>query len=248
MANTADIESINQLLGSWETLSSLPIEKVNPKWLKTEPDLYVTKWWDYKMLHPTLATYLYAESFKEAVKHAITIRKDLYIGLNFKGLKEKDVFDNKPVTITGLWKGRQMADELGIPYRFYCFSAFKFAETMNRKYLPTAHNMYSTSRWEGTEENMVEWIERKWKEKSVVHIATDDFYLVDNYVGHEYQRQYQLYLINSIKNHPARDFFLSDLIYDRKILLKSLAAKVFGEKDVERTRRYSDSDLHPCED
>lgn len=232
---------MQQITDTQHSLSAMAIEHINPKWLKTEPDLYATKWWDYRNMHPTLATLHYAESYKEAKKYALKIRHDLYIGKNHKGLKSHSLFENSPIAIAGIWRGRQHADERGIPYGFYCYSAFKYCETMNRLYLPTPVQMYGSKRWTEHSISMLEYIEKAWASKSHPR-PTDAFYKAKNYTGHDYQRQYQLHLIEEINNHPASDFLLSDLIYDSQMLLPDLAAKVFGKKQVERVRAYSDSE------
>lgn len=230
-----------------QQMTARAIEFIQPKWFREEPDLYATKWWDYKRLHPVKATELFAEAYKTAHKEALKKRRDLYIGLNHTGLKQPKLFDNAKSVITGLWRARQTADRYGVDYLFYCSKAFAFAETMNFTYLPVPTQIYNEKRWTEDAPSMVEWILKDWRAVNSGALKTPDdaFYYSDNYIGHAYQREYQRHLIGYTEHHPFRAMLLSDLVYERELLLESLAIKVYGEKELAKARYYADCASSP---
>ena len=116
---------------------------VDSKHLRTEAELFNSKWWDYRLIHPLTATYMFAHEYKKAIKAGLRVRSDLYKAANYKGLKHEDFLQTSKSTITGMWKARQRADKEGVPYDFWCRSAMKFAEQRQWKYLPKPTQLYS---------------------------------------------------------------------------------------------------------
>lgn len=199
-------------LGSdWSAVDcdGLSIKFVPLQLLQEEADLYATKHWDYRFLHPAQATQLYGEAYASALKRAVKRRTDIWKGLNMRGLKKDMIFELESRAVTGLWKGRQMADRIGCTYDFYCEQAMQFADIARMHFLPTVTGMYSTSvpaHLEGRD-SMVEFIIGKWLERSATSIvwATHPAYLAENYADGPEQNLYLNYLFERIKasNHST---------------------------------------------
>lgn len=180
--------------------------------LSCEAELFKTKHWDYRFLHPAQATQLFAHSYAQAKKHAVERRTDIWVGRNMKGMKEEVIFDQTARSITGFWKGRQMADRLGIPYDFYCEHCMVFADIARWENLPTPVQTYSENvpehlRTTDYAVSMVTYIGNRWIDRMATAnaYATHKAYLIENFVGGPEQVAYLEFLLDRIQesNFPA---------------------------------------------
>lgn len=189
--------------------------------LTQEADLFATKHWDYRFLHPVQATQLFAHQFAQARKHAFERRTDIWIGRNMKGIKEEIIFNLPPRAVTGFWKGRQMADSLGIPYDFYCEYAMLFADVARWENLPTPVQLYSESVPEHLQTtdfavSMVEFIGRRWidRQETAINYATHPAYHVQNFADElgPAQLAYMEYLLDKVEESSYPEGVLSSAL------------------------------------
>lgn len=197
----------------------LAIKFVPISLLAEESELFSVKHWDYRFLHPTQATQLFAHSYAQAKKHAVERRTDIWIGRNMRGIKEPVIFDLDARSITGFWKGRQMADRLGIPYDFYCENAMFFADVARWENLPTPIQMYSQNVPEHLKTtnfavSMVEFVGLKWAERmdNMNNYASHEAYLAENYRGGDHQNAYLNYLGEKIKESAYPEAVLASVM------------------------------------
>lgn len=92
-----------------------------------ESELQQKCFFDYRHMHPTKRTYLFAsiymKRYKELYERFIDMESDHIYGLS----RPNDPLDNEPPrnkkaklrTPTCLWKARQVCDGIGMPYSFY---------------------------------------------------------------------------------------------------------------------------------
>lgn len=195
-----------------EQCDALAVQFVSLNLLQDEAELFTTKFWDYRFLHPVQATQLFAHEYARAKKHAVERRTDIWVGRNMKGIKADCIFELPQRTITGLWKGRQMADRLGIPYDFYCAYAMLFADVARWENLPAATQLYGVSvpvhlRQTDFAVSMVTYIGRAWISRCETSngYATHPAYLAENFVGGQEQVAYLNTMTDRIKHssHPA---------------------------------------------
>ena len=94
--------------------------------VREEMDLYTTKWFDYRFISPTEATDMFKSEYSKAYKIAWRTYEDrneaeLKSGLlefpRFHKPSRKDTTNLKR-EYTSLWRARQGADALGVPYDF----------------------------------------------------------------------------------------------------------------------------------
>jgi hypothetical protein len=94
--------------------------------IREERDLYTTKWFDYRFLSPTEATNLFKLEYTKAFKIAWSQYQDrneaefksgLFKMPNFRKPSRKDTTNLKR-EYTSIWRARQSADVLGVPYDF----------------------------------------------------------------------------------------------------------------------------------
>lgn len=182
---------------------ALAIRFIPLKLLKEESELFGTKFWDYRFLHPAQATQVFAEAYGAALKRAVSRRTDLWRGLMMKGMKTPLVYEQPERNITGFWKARQMADRIGCPYDFYCEQAMQFADKARMHFLPAPQQLYCQTvpeRLQGLP-SMVEYIVERWVAR-IAHsafYASTDAYSAERFVEGDEQINYLNYLFDLIK-------------------------------------------------
>ena len=142
--------------------------RVFRKHLGLELQLMQTKWYDYRLLHPVVATYLYAYEYDQAYKKYYQMTRDYEVGKFIKGYKGADAWLAK--NSGGFIKGRQQADEMGIPYDFYISSAYNFLYIKKWKHIPRQCHLYA--------QDVLERIESDWLtySKSTLVLSKDSFF------------------------------------------------------------------------
>ncbi len=116
---------------------------VSPKLLKVERALQTGKWFEYRFMNPTAATYLFANEYKKAYSFAYQQNIDTERGEHVTALPN-DLFKARKSMITGVWRCRQVADAMGMPYGLYLERALHWVTRRWReKHLPQVYNLYS---------------------------------------------------------------------------------------------------------
>lgn len=217
----------------------LRIQLVDPKLSDLEPALFGTKWWDYRILHPMQATYLFAHEYRRARRAGLKRRIEYWAAVNApvfgkhkveqengkeKSVAIEDFTDGSKTLITGLIKARQMADRHGIPYYSYCRAAVRYAEDMLWTYVPKPHQMYANQKRKDINGEPIEPILasviRQWEEskRSNPKLANDEFYLADNYCQHPFQEAHKQEAMKIIRRSPVPVVVAAELTYERRLL------------------------------
>lgn len=215
--------------------------------MKGESELFGTKHWDYRFMHPAKATQLFAQHYAIAKKRALQRRVDVYIGHNHRPLKAASVFDLAKSHVTGFWKARRQADQLGIPYDFYCEQAMQFADVARWQNLPGPIQLYSSKVPEHLQTtdyavSMVEFIGQRWLErcKTSFPYATHEAYLVEHYANGSEQNKYLNALFALIDSAQRKDAVAAMLI-EKGQLSRALIEKVYprsGKALADRAERF----------
>ncbi len=158
----------------------LRLKHISPALYQKEPALFETKWWDYRFMHPTLATYFFAHCYMIAMRFHMRRSDDVDKARGWKvhpykkpkkvmkrdctaeqwavfkeaneRYKNRDVdfFDTNKAYISGMWKSRQAADQHGVPYDTFCHGAVRHAERQKWKRHPMPNHLSSTTRKESS--------------------------------------------------------------------------------------------------
>lgn len=232
-----------------ERYNEIAILVANKPLLKAETELNKTKWFDYRTKHPVYLGYLWAFFYREEYKRFITKYRDPERGPYLNGIVGKDVFGisikkvkskikGEPSTEVekphperrAIWKARQKADALGIPYDFYIRTVMEFAERTSWARPPRPQHFCS--------DEMVSVVVEAWKEKMTTQIVTseDERFLAENFVGNCDQVDYQTWLIANIKRRAHKHFGVHYCMVLKKQLLENVAIKVFGEDVVKKAK------------
>lgn len=205
---------------------------------KFDPDLFSSKWFDYRRMTSLQATIQYVNAYSkicpeiyardldfERAKHIKFLTWDsLQEGLNENCSKAKR-------KLSGLWRGRQVADALGMPYEIYIERAFTFRmRHWSRAYLPQPEHLYH--------EFDVEKIQEYWEELQAgrLYLPEDPAYLVQNYKNIPYQNDLHEWIFKQASLRSNENQILADMI-NRDFLPIDKAANRLTEdayRDVER--------------
>lgn len=223
----------NDILGSYygshftdAEYQEIGLHCINPKYWKGEAKLYRTKWFDYRGMREVQATYLFANHYRKAYSRLMEMRVGNEIGQYKVGLKGHDVFLIGKAELTGMWRARRMADEMGIPYSFYCNTAIQYCNDFLWKRLPRPTQLYS--------EKVVEVVREKWEEHSAayIQIPDDECYLLENYTESYNQDSFQHWLCGEIEKKTYPHMALETYMSLRPMLSEKIALQYFSEEMV----------------
>lgn len=187
------------------TCEALAIAKIERRALALEPELYERKWFDYRRMHPTLATYLFAHHFNMAygrfMGEAFDHKKRFMAA--FKG---KDVMAAREVR--SFWKLRQKADQAGIRYDFFCRHVMQWCMINGWRRPPRPAHA-------ATNDDMLVWIEGQWQleQRAKIQWSKDPHFAASNWCAAPDQIAYENYLLDQIMSKPLPQFALHAALY-----------------------------------
>lgn len=204
---------------------ALAIAKIERKLLAKEAELYASKWFDYRALHPTMATYLMAHHYNREygnyVGHCLDHSKRFMVG--FKG---KNVMATREVK--AFWKLRQRIDQLGIRYDFFMQHAMAYFVAHGWTRPPRPAHMTSC------DDMMVE-VQNKWDvaRRSQIEWASSRRFMACNFVGAADQVAYELHIVDAILHRPAPRFAIHTALYRHDALRFETALRLLPLEAIE---------------
>ena len=108
--------------------------------LEPEAELLITKWPAYRFLSPMAATKQFHRAFVESYKRYIRTNID-YEMAEKSAIGARIEFDQQNAHLTQLWRARQIADGLGMPYEAYMDFVFDFASCRIRQNIPQPNQL-----------------------------------------------------------------------------------------------------------
>lgn len=205
-------------LGECQNLAPL----IDDKLMRKEVGLNATRWFDYRSMHPVKLTDLfYAILQEENVRY--TDQNIDRFEANCMG-KGNCAFDQTKRVLQPIVKARHMADQFGIPYRFFIRSIQDLHAEMDfTGKLPPVSYYYRT--------NMGEALIAAFKDAAVTrrYSAETDHYLAENYVGRQEQEQYIDWMTSVCRLSEQPKKLLSFYINDRKQFPVDMIEAQFGK-------------------
>lgn len=189
----------------------LAIQHISHKLLRAESELFGLKWFDYRHIHATKATYYFAHLYNEAHKRMIGIAKDIEAAPYFRALKGTDFLEGREKL--SLWKLRQAIDTLGMRYEFFWFEAVNWYVNAGWQQPPRPQHLLHN-------EEMLKAVMERWEEYCGVslELPKDPFYRVKNFVGHRDQLAFEDWILRRVMRRPQPKYALRTIIYDRDML------------------------------
>jgi hypothetical protein len=195
-----------------------------------DKELFGTKWWDYRFDSPFEATLRYVQDFsvqaralyardidKARAQHIYVVSPRAIVDrLMQNDRKAKEAF-------SGFWRGRQVADALGMPYATFIYEAVsQRMRRWQRAYLPNSSQIYQDAN--------IEVVAARWDElqRSRIHYAEHHAYLAQNYQNTPIQTAYYDALFDRAERTGDRIMTLVDMVEADRISLDYLAEKDSG--------------------
>lgn len=192
-----------------------------------EPDLYASKWFDYRRMIPSKATLLFAREYARIYRSQFAKIQDLERAaeITIFGVGQ-DIFASN--SLIHFWRARQEADRIGCRYSYYIRFAFDRAFDRGWRYLPRPNQLYS--------EDLSTDIELGWfhTQRQILQLADNPVYFAKNYKQTPDQDDYYLYLVQQVKNRSVPEYLLARLVHKAKILPLEFAQKHFSNDLLER--------------
>lgn len=251
---------------SLESIRELPVESdwhalnyIRAKYYTWDKELYSTKWFDYRQMTPLQATAAYANAYETVYRgffaETLNFEKAKYIKFlpiakisermelpdikNPKNAKERQ--NNKQrlkarETFSAFWRGRQIADALGMPYETYIDAVItKRLRNWRNRYLPRPIHLYRDIE--------VEYAQERWEElqASRLFLANHPVYLNQNYQNLPQQNDYHEWLFKQaeLRSEPSR--FLARFVSEGRLLEEKVRNRIADNEF--RLRKFDDA-LH----
>jgi hypothetical protein len=186
-----------------------------------EAELFSTKWFDYRRMHPVVATYRFAHDYSQAALRFYT--KTCSAEPPRSLLVTDDVFEHRAVT--SFWLARQCADRVGCPYTYMLdYAAERFFDRHFSSY-PQPNQLYG-------EEFELDLADR-WR--------------VWNDLGVRYSRdpetvgtpEHQAWVIERIARYRVKAGVLARML-NEGVLTPEVIERHFGETELKHARRQLD--------
>lgn len=183
----------------------LAIQNIDRKILAIEPKLYAYKWFDYKELHPTMATYLFAHHYNRAYGDFMgaCLDRGKRFMVSFKG---KDVMLAREKK--SFWKLRQKIDELGIRYDFFCREAMNWCIANGWRQPPRPAHV-------ATNDELIIHVTNLWEMecRGKIQWAISPRYTAAAFVGAPDQLAYEKHLMERIMQRAHPKFSIHAALY-----------------------------------
>lgn len=184
----------------------LAIQHVPDNLLKKESELMRKKWFDYRRMHPTKATYLFAHCYNRAYQNFMMVTHDRS-GRFMRGFKGMDVMEAHEKL--SFWRLRQLADSLGMRYDFFLERAFRWYshDGWYLRKLPNGRSRAAPRPAHiGANAELITDVMLEWEAECEAKIQwpQDTRYKARNFFGHVDQLDWEAWLVAQIaaRRHP----------------------------------------------
>jgi hypothetical protein len=211
---------------TWLECEAIHIANIEPKFRKRESALFRTRWFDYRNMHPVLATYYCVHEYNNAYRHIMSQMKDRRWKYA-NGFKGEDFMATRE--LKSFWRLRQMIDSIGMRYDFFMRHGMNWYLSAGWIQAPRPAHLLKN-------EEMIVEVGMKWEEElaAKIQFCRERRYKVANFVGHEDQIAYERFLIEQIKLRAHPHYALSAALYECKNLRIERAMEHFEQEVIQR--------------
>lgn len=163
-----------------------------------EREIAQSKWFAYRFMSPLAATKHFSDLYREGVKAYVREHQDRDLAEQVQGLA-LNVFSKPSGSLTELWRTRQKADELGLPYELLIEFGLYFAGRRKWRFTPRPCQLF------GSKKSDVAWpieLEKFLEERypsALLGIEGLPQYRAENYQGLAPQDDYRAALAEFIQ-------------------------------------------------
>lgn len=200
--------------------------------IKKESGLMRTKWFDYRRMHPTKATYYFAHCFNRGYQQFMVTTYDRS-GRFMRAFKQLDIMH--AYEKLAVWKLRQLCDGIGMRYDFFTHHAFRwYSDDWYLKHLDKGRIAAPRPAHIGANNDLITDVMLKWEEECAARLqfAKDPRYKAYNYFGHQDQIDYENWLVEQLKQRRHPQYGLHAALYIEDALRIERALMEFDERVV----------------
>lgn len=230
-----EIDTLGSFFGAHKTplmLDRVMFSRIPHERIEHERMLFDHKWFDYRFMHPALATYYFAHVYKAVYKRIWERHIDRKSAQFAKGIKVEDIFEADGNTLSAIWRCRQVADAMGIPYNLYIELAMTKALSWQRKFLPRPAQLYS--------DQIIDAVHAGWEDrtKGRFYVTVDPRYRLDQWAATPAQIAHESWICTQIARRTpgTRSHLLHKHLWVDPIIREDFAIERFGEEEVRRAR------------
>ena len=196
-----------------------------------EAELRTTRWFDYRTMTPTEATYLFAAEYRHAYIEAFKRTRDIERAETVNPFTPEDIFDSRELTV--MWQARQAADSIGCKYDFFLRFAFLRFEHRGWRFFPRANHLSS--------EELVLDARDAWKTvcRASLQVAVSPMYKSGAFDQLPEQNEYYTWLCDQVKQREHPYMALSQLVYTDHGLPEFFASQHFNEATMKRSKTFA---------
>jgi len=188
------LEEIDYLVfdGIRAAFNEIIADKIGKERLRHEANLFRSKWFDYRFLHPAQATQQFAIQYCRVFKQHFAATFGKNEAALKEGLSAWVVAEMSSRELSSLWRARQYADAAGAKYEFYIKHAMEHLSAQGWKRVPRPNQLIS--------KHLAVLIRRKWMEhtRSILTHATVEQYRIEHFRGGLAQVAHHEWLIKEI--------------------------------------------------
>lgn len=206
---------------------------IRPEDFERERELHATKWFDYRFISPVAATHAFAVAYQAAFKANWAKHEDQAESMRVRGLSLG--WRTDPGEFTSLWRARQHADLLGVPYWFYVQQCFDLWRSRRVTQIPRPNQLYAKS-WL---RQLTERIQAAWavRQRELPHYS-----ILPQYQSAAF-REIAAQIAHVEWSRRCVDLGANDRLFavmiDRGLLSEAYAEAAFGRERVERAKEQT---------
>ncbi|HFP9309459.1 TPA: hypothetical protein ACHOZC_003458 [Raoultella ornithinolytica] len=204
------------------------LENIGLSRCKPENALFKTKWFDYRMMHPLIATSLFTETYKSAYSRIMEThgREDFRHAPFRTGLKRQSYLEMSAANKTSLWKARQIADRYCCTYEYFISTILSAAASRLWDKLPRPQHLW--------QEDLLEIFERKFnaRSKTLLESSVVSFGNMRQLCIPEVQRDYCEWILSHIKqlSKTNRIMAVCTAVFLKELIPEAVANQHFPDE------------------
>lgn len=212
-----------------DTLEMLAL-KIDPAHRVGEAALMRSRWFDYRDMHPALATYHYAHCYRVQTQRFFAAVIDERTAEDARAFVPDDIFFSRD--LTSMWNARRQCDQLGIPYAFALrFAQDRFLSRAQRQF-PRPNQLYGE---EFEADLLLAWREQVARQITFAHSPR---FRTDQYRGEPVQVEHLDFVCAQVLARPAPRYRLIARLLQEHVISFEQAEARFGEQAAADADRY----------
>lgn len=206
---------------------------VTRKELASEGQLYESKWFDYRFLSPMEATIDFYELYQSIYKRKHKAYIDHEEAKLKRGVSAAGLF-KRGAEFTSIWRARQFADELGVPYDIFLEAAIEHFFRSGWTRVPHPSQLSGQK----NRERIKCAVMKSWTEHldGRVHASEKAHYRTESFKGFHAQVEHRKWVLHRLREVHGKPYSVGRCCYIDRLITEHEALTTFGEDRLARAR------------